>query len=309
MYEGYMIGIFPRNDILIDVWKKWERNLVDEDEFKMALDKALEDVVRNQVVIGMSYIHDPQIDWHDMFRPFTELDNIRAGPLIRFFENNTFYRKPVIEDVVEYEEGFITRYIHRDKMPKGRKWIITLPGPYTFYMLSEYKDDRVAVKSIQNIIIGALEDLASEGYEFTVLAEPALAYYRDVDWSIVDELYTPIMDTGFRYRIHLYFGDVKNRVDRLRNIAVDGFSIDVSYTALEELTGLNIETIVLGAVDAQNTLMENIDDTVNRIKVFSEKNECKVIAVSNNTDFDYLPYERAEAKLMLLSEVLRRLGA
>lgn len=309
MYEGYMMGIFPRNDSLIDTWKKWERGAVDEDGFREVLDKALEDVVRNQVVVGLSYVHDPQIDWHDMFRPFTMLENISAGPLTRFFENNTFYRKPIIKDLVEYETGFINNYVHRDKMPKGRKWIVTLPGPYTFYRLSEYRDDEVGRRSILNMVRGAVEDLIGEGYEFIVLAEPALAYYQDVDWEIVGEFYTPLKETGLKYRVHLYFGDVKDRINHLKEIAPYGFSIDMSYTSLEGLEALNLDTLVLGVVDAQNTLMERVDDTVNRIRSLEKKLSCKNIAVTNNTDFDYLPYDMAEAKLMLLSEVLRRLGA
>ena len=308
MYEGYITGIFPRSDRLIEAWKRWEKGDIDDEDFKGILDKALEDVVKIQVVTKLTYIHDPQIDWHDMFRPFTDLDNISAGPLTRFFENNTFYRKPVIRDLVEYEKGFIAGYIHRDKMPKGRRWIITLPGPYTFYRLPEYMDKDTGIKSILNMIVGAMEDLTSEGYEFIVLAEPALAYYSDIDWSIVKEFYTFIRDSGYRYRIHLYFGDAKNKVNYLEEIAPYGFSVDTSYTALEELANISIDTLVLGMIDAQNTLMEKIDDTVNRIRVFKEMSVCENIAIANNADFDYLPYERAEAKLMLLSEVLRRLG-
>jgi|Deesub1362A_J573_1020465.scaffolds.fasta_scaffold00008_145 5-methyltetrahydropteroyltriglutamate--homocysteine methyltransferase len=309
MYEGYIVGIFPRNDSLIDTWKKWERGTVDDGVFREVLDEALDYVVRNQVVVGLSYVHDPQIDWHDMFRPFTELENVSAGPLTRFFENNTFFRKPVIRDVVEYEKGFINSYVHRDKMPKGRRWIVTLPGPYTFYRLSEYRDGDTGRKSIVNMVSGAMDDLLREGYEFIVLAEPALAYYSDVDWDIVSGFYKPLRETGLKYRIHLYFGDVKDRISRLMEIAPYGFSIDTSYTSLEELEGLDLDTLVLGVVDAQNTLMENVDDTVNKIRSLREKLGCRNIAITNNTDFDYLPYEVAEAKLMLLSEVLRRLGA
>ena len=309
MFEGYIVGIFPRNDILIDTWKKWERGKVSEKIFREELDKALEKIVKIQDIAGLSYIHDPQIDWHDMFRPFTYLENIVAGPLTRFFENNTFYKMPIIKDVVGYEKGFIIQYTHKDKLPKGKKWVISLPGPYTFYRLSEFKDMEIGRKSILNMLTGAMEDLVGEGYGFIVLHEPALAYYDDIDWRLVNEFYTALKELDIEYRVQLYFGDIKDKAKYVMEIAPHGFSVDTTFTSLDEIKNLNLDRVMLGVIDAQNTLMENPDDLANMIRRFVDESGFKEVAITPNTDLDYLPYEVAEAKLMLLSEVLRRLGA
>lgn len=308
MYEAYIVGIFPRNDELADTWKKWERNQIIREEFQAKLDEALEMVVRLQRVSGLTYIHDPQIDWHDIFRPFTELENISAGPLTRYFENNTFYRMPQIKDTVKYERGFITKYIHRDKLPKGKRWIVSLPGPYTFYRLSHHKENKKAVKSITNLLTGAMEDLRNEGYNFIVLHEPALAYYSDIDWTLVNQLYRKIMELDIEYRVQLYFGDISSKIGDLVTIAPHGFSIDLTYTNIKKLNRFTVDTIVLGIIDAQNTLMENPDELTTLVKRFTERSHGPKIALTPNTDLDYLPYQIAEAKVMLLSEVLRRLG-
>jgi len=306
LYEAYIVGIFPRNEQLADKWKKWERGQIAEKEFKSELDEALEKVIKLQTVTGLTYVHDPQIDWHDIFRPFTDLKGIKAGPLTRYFENNTFYKMPIIKEKVKYPKGFITNYTHQDKLPKGKKWIASLPGPYTFYKLSIHKDPETGKATITNIISGAIEDLKNEGYKFIILHEPAIAYYDTIDWELVKQLYREVMKLGIEYRIHLYFGDIRNKIGDLVEVSPHGFSIDVTYTELNSLGNFNVETIVLGAIDAQNTLMENPDDLINKIKRFSKNHDTK-IAITPNTDLEYLPYQIAEAKVMLLSEVFRRL--
>jgi len=307
LYEAYIVGIFPRNDQLADKWKKWERGQIPEKEFMDELDKALENVVRLQTVTGLTYIHDPQIDWHDIFRPFTHLEGIEAGPLTRYFENNTFYKMPIIKEKVRYPKGFITKYIHRDKLPKGKRWIVSLPGPYTFYKLSQHRDPETGITTITNLISGAMEDLKKEGYRFIVLHEPAIAYHDSLDEALLKKLYAGLVELGIEYRLHLYFGDIRNKIGDIIEVAPHGFSIDLAYTEIESLGNFSVETIVLGAIDAQNTLMEDPDDLVNKIRRFA-RNHSSRIAVTPNTDLDFLPYQMAEAKVMLLSEVLRRLG-
>lgn len=310
MFEGYIVGIFPRNDTLIDIWKKYERNIVTVRIFKEEFDKALEEVVKIQRAAKLSYIHDPQIDWHDMFRPFTALENIVAGPLTRFFENNTLYKKPVIDDIVKYEKGFIDSYIHIDKLSRDNyRWIISLPGPYTFYRLSEFKDRNIGKTSILNILRGTMKDLAGHGYEFIVLHEPALVYYNDVDWNLVNEFYKKLKELDIEYRVQLYFGDIKNKISYLKEIAPYGFSIDTSYTDLNKVRSLISRKSIVGIIDSQNTLMEDAEDLVNKIKGFMERTEVTDIAITPNTDLDYLPYDIAKSKLMLLSKVLWRLGS
>jgi 5-methyltetrahydropteroyltriglutamate--homocysteine methyltransferase len=309
MMEAYITGIFPRRDTLIDTWKRWERGKAEEEEFREEMEKTQEEVVNIQRVAKLTYIHDPQIDWHDIFRPFTNLENIMAGPITRYFENNTFYKKPIIKDRVRYEEGFIERYIHRDKLPKGYRWTVTLPGPYTFYRLSEAKEEEIKIRSVTEMLKGALNDLKRLGYTLINLHEPALAYYRDIDWSLVKELYREIMETETIYRVQLYFGDISDRLQKLMEIAPDGFSIDMAYTSIKKIENIKFKRVILGIIDAQNTLMEYIDPIVNRIKIYRERTGVEDIAITPNTDLDYLPYEVAKGKLMTLSEILRRLRA
>ncbi len=306
MIEGYIAGLYPRNDKLADIWKKWERRDVSDKEFEDVLIESLKEVVNIQETAKLTYIHDPQIDWHDIFRPFTELEDIVAGPLTRFFENNTFYRKPIIKGMVKYNERILSKYSHADLLPHERKWIISLPGPYTFYTLSDYKDNVIAEKSIINILSGALEDTLSLGYDMVIFHEPAIAYYNDINWSLVKRFYRIFLDEGINYRIHLYFGDISTKIGKLIEIAPYGFSIDMSYTLLDNIEFLPSDNIVLGVVDAQNTLMEDPVKTTNMIKKFVRHMKFEHVWLTPNTDLDYLPYDIAYSKVMLLSNILEK---
>ena len=306
MIEGYIVGLYPRDDELIDIWKKWERKLVSDKEFRIVLNKSIEKAVRIQETAKLSYIHDPQMNWHDLFRPFTDLNNIVSGSLTRYFENNIFYRKPFIKDMVKYENGLLSRYTHEDLLTAGKKWLISLPGPYTFFTLSEFHDKEIAEKSIINILIGASEEAVSLGYDAIIFHEPSIAYYNNIDWDIVKRFYRIFLDAGIEYKIHLYFGDISSKIGRLLDISPYGFSIDTSYTLLENIEYLPSENIVLGIVDAQNTLMEDPVKTASAIRKFIKRMKFKYVGLTPNTDLDYLPYNIAYSKIMLLSNILER---
>ena len=48
----------------------------------------------------VDYYTDPLFNWQDIFRPLVaSIDGISLGPLTRYFETNTFYRKPIVNEV------------------------------------------------------------------------------------------------------------------------------------------------------------------------------------------------------------------
>ncbi len=307
-YEFYITGIFPRDDRLISIWKMWEWGKATGKDLEDEIRREAKEVIDLQVRADLTYIHNPHINWHDLFRPFTKLENIREGPLTRFFENNTFYRKPIIVDKQSYKPGLLDEYMFTDLMPKGRDWIYTLPGLYTFYKLSEFRDRGTAIDTIQNVILGAMEDLRSNGFRVIILHEPSIAYEGEyVDTKTVKDLYKPLIESGFEYWLHLYFGDVNPVIGLLCDIAQYGFSVDLSYTPIEILDRIPVDRLSLGIIDAQNSLLEDVEDLVKTIRGFNARVKFKNIGVCPNTDLDYLPYNIARAKIMVLAHLARRL--
>jgi len=306
MIEGYIIGLFPRNDNLSTTWKRFEWGQIDKDVFKKALKNSAIKVIDIQVKEGLTYIHDPQIDWHDIFRPFTDINEIIAGPLTRYFENNTFYRKLIFLDQPKYSKELLKKYIHKEILPDGYKWIITLPGPYTVYKLSVFSKNIDKIKAVSSIIENAVKELHNYGYSFVTLEEPALAYYNENDYNVVNELYNFLKRYSDFIRIHLFYGDVSNKVKELSSLPISGFSIDMQYTDIRKL-GCTDKIVILGAIDGQNTLIEDIDKLSDMIIDYIKECNVDKIAITNNVDLDFLPYNIAVNKVSILGKLFKKL--
>jgi len=306
MIEGYITGLFPRNDDLAMTWKRFEWRQIDENTFKDALKRSVKEVVDIQVKEGLTYVHDPQIDWHDIFRPFTDINEIIAGPLTRYFENNTFYRKLIFLDQPKYPKELLKKYIHKDAFQDCYKWIITLPGPYTIYRLSAFSKNIDKIKAVSNVLENAIKELHNYGYSFITLEEPALVYYNANDYNVIDELYNFIKQYSNFIRIHLFYGDVLNKIKELSSLPISGFSIDMQYTDIRKL-GCIDKIVILGAIDSQNTLIEDVDKLSDIIINYIKKCDVNKIAITNNVDLDFLPYNVAVKKISILGKLFKKL--
>jgi len=306
MIETYIEGIFPRSDDLVMVWKRYDSGIVDEEEFRRRLEASLKKVIDLQIDSRLTYTHDPYIDWHDLFRPFTRLDGIESGPLTRYYENNVFYKKPVFKDEPIYSRGFLTQFLHKKYLPIDHSLILTLPGPYTFYKLSDFEGEVDPIQSIGNILKGAVEDAISLGFSYIILAEPEIAYSIDIDYDILKELYMRIKKYSDILWMHLFFGDILDRLDIIESLPISRYSIDTQYT-----NPLNMrcpkKNVTLGIIDGQNTLLEDIDGIVNMVSDFMETCSLKSVGLSNNVDLDFLPFNIAVDKVNRLGLVYRRL--
>lgn len=306
MYEAYIIGLLPRNDELITVWKKFERDESYREEFYNVLSRSLQELVDLQMEVGLSYIHDPLIDWHDIFRPFTELKEIEVGPITRYFENNTFYKKPIFRGEPRYPEGFIRKFIHLDILPKDLHWIITLPGPYTFYKLSEFSEDIDPIKSVTNILYSSVDDLVRFGYKYIVFLEPSIAYDENIDIDLLEKLYGRFVSFKKYLKVHLFFGDVSRAINLLDHLPIASYSVDLQYTDILSMDCPS-KNITLGVIDGQNTLMEDMDLIERIIEKFTIRCSNDSIGLSNNVDLDFLPYDIAVEKIRLLGKLYKRL--
>ncbi len=105
MIGYYATGIFPRPERLIAVTRAYDRKATTEKRLEEAFGIAAKEALAAQSSAGFSYVTDGVLKWQDLLRPFAEhLGGVRPGSLARWFNNNTFYRKP-----------FVTCNLKRDK--------------------------------------------------------------------------------------------------------------------------------------------------------------------------------------------------
>jgi len=286
MPEAFPVGIFPRSDRLVKTWKAYERGEVEEEELNRVYIEHLHQVYREMVDAGVSYTHDPQSNWHDIFRPFTKMPGVEAGPVTRWYENNTFYRMPIIKEPrfsPDVMDGYLGRQVERFDL-------ISLPGPYTMARLSKLE---ATADEVSSLIYKAVNYVLGKGYRMVFLHEPE-AVYRELDTRLLEKVYRPFKD--MEVVIHTYFGDASKACRALESLGI-GYTVDLMETPLEALGGCGSR--ILGAVDGANTLLEDPGELVSRLRQAVGED----FTVINNVDLDFLPYSYAVEKLRILGRI------
>ncbi len=313
----YLSGIFPRSEELIEVTRAYDRRRTSRESVgKAQLDDARQ-VVKLQLEHEFSAVTDGQLQWPDLLRPIVEsTQGMTVGALTRWFDNNTFFRRPVIDGEVRLREFEPSRFAFRDILPNEKPWRVILPSPYTFLKLSEnawYSDETILLEQLSKIIREICVQLIRHGFGQIQLNEPYLAFNKPAKDELAlatSAIANVAKGLGRDVQLYCYFGDVSAILDNLLYLPVSGIGIDLYSTDISQLERRDFnKTLLCGCVDARNSLIENVDDVVRAVGLVSKKLSPRKIALCTNCDLEFLPRPVAEKKLAVLSEVARRLAS
>ncbi len=322
MIGCYVTGVLPRSRKLIEITRAYERGKISKKELEESFEKATESVIKAQISAGLDYVTDGMLKWQDLFRPFTEnLKGITVGSLTRWFNNNTFYRKPIITDHVKREEDVVNKIIQLEKMPKNLPWKAILPAPYTFVSLSDnqyYKDEAEFMFKFAEIINEEIKSLAETGFSYIQLSDPALVYepltpkFRKEKLALVnDVLETAVKGITTKTCLQTFFGDFSKILPEALDFPVDHLGIDLYETDFEKLKEYSFEKgVALGLIDSRSSLVEKQDELVAAAEQIIEsiyRSRIEEVFICPNCDLDFLPWERAEEKMKVISSVTKRL--
>ena len=322
MIGCYVTGVLPRSSKLIANTRVYERRKISEKELEESFEKATENAIKAQISAGLSYITDGMLKWQDLLRPFTEnLKGITVGSLTRWFNNNTFYRQPIITDHVKREKDVVNNIMQLEKLPKNLPWKAILPAPYTFVSLSEnqyYKDEAEFMFKFAEIINEEIKSLAETGFSYIQLSDPALVYEPLTSKSkkeklalVNDVLETAVKGTSVKTCLQTFFGDFSKILPEALDFPVDHLGIDLYETDSEKLKEYSFEKgVALGLVDARSSLVEGQNELVAAAEQIIEsiyRSRVKEVFICPNCDLDFLPWERTEEKMKVLSNVTKRL--
>jgi len=322
MISCYVTGASPRSNELIKKTRAYERGKISKKELEESFEKATETVIKAQISAGLDYVADGMLRWQDMLRPFTEnLKGITVGSLRRWFNNNTFYRKPIIKDYVKREKDVVINMTHLEKLPKNLPWKAILPAPYTFVSLSEnqyYRDKAEFIFKFAEVINEEIKGLAEAGFSYIQLSDPALVYeqskpksMKDKSALVNDALEIAVKGTTTETCLQTFFGDFSKILPEALDFPVDHLGIDLYETDFEKLKEYSFEKgVALGLVDSRSSLVEEPDELVTVakeiIKSIYQSNMGEVF-ICPNCDLDFLPWEKAEEKMKVLSSATKRL--
>ncbi len=288
--EPTLVGIHPRPEWLVRLTRDYDRGRATAQELEDGFMKVEDELKSLQARWNFKPTIDGLFRWQDIFRPITEVvDGMEAGPLTRFFDNNTFYRKPIIREKIKYLGG----------LPfSGEKLI--LPGPYTFYVMSEVKSGKVIFyQKLLSIYKEIIADLRPNAVQIN---EPALVYrYRKWEPNKEDYDWVAEFARELNASVHLYFGDPSEAYVFLAEREVPEIGLDLVEGLPMDDLGV---PLTLGIVNGRNTYMEDLNRLVRMTTSFQE-----VRHISSNCDLEFLPYEYAKRKMILLHAVVEVLSS
>jgi len=309
-------GIHPRSEALVAATRDYDRKRISLQELEQQFHGDLENLIALQLETKLDYLSDGMLRWQDLFRPFVEsCEGLEAGPLTRFFDNNTFYRQPVVKGGLKHKAP-AAHYYNAEALPKNAKWKAVLPSPYAFSRMAEnrfYKhQNELMLEFAAQILKPEIERLVKMGFSFIQLNEPYLAYHRDYAAEDLKRFKEAIslLARGLKAKLclHTYFGDAGPFIEKLLEFEMDAIGVDFFETDLESIpTRFSEKELLCGCVDARSSLIENPDSVLRFTDKVCEKLNPKAIYITTNTDLDFLPERIAQSKVRLIGSLAQKL--
>ena len=308
-------GLFPLPDWakaeLSDLKGHQKDDLISGDEtgpIVDAYDRARTDVVERQLEAGLGRIVEGQLRWDDMLaHPLCVHDNVETRGIVRYYDNNNFYREPVVRGELTYDGDVGTELSAAPEVNQG-----VLPGPYSLSELAtdeHYGDEAAFLDAVSAFLAGEAADF---DVETLFLLEPSLVENPPEDG--IDARASEAIDhvanaVDCDVVVHTYFGAIPEKpYAHLMDADVDAIGFDLITD--HETTLYNIQEygtkddVALGVVDGQNTLVEDPQTVRERVEWVQENvpaQTFETIYVTSNTELFYLPVNKAEAKLDALA--------
>jgi 5-methyltetrahydropteroyltriglutamate--homocysteine methyltransferase len=307
----YLHGIYPRSEAVVAATRDLDRGRTTIEAVDALYGQDLKELVQAQEEAGVDFFTDGLLRWQDLFRPILEAcPNLKPGALVRWFDNNTFYRQPEVNGDLSLRSPSLEILDSSGDVPGPR--VATLPSPYLFSRVALGKSDPNDL--MQDFAAGILKplarQLASDGYGIIQLQEPWLAFHgiEDDDWKPFVESVGVVTD-GLEATtvLHTYFGDASPWADRLRELPVDAVGFDFIHTDLEALGTEWPTGILVGCLDGRNSLIEPADHVVDFVEQVADRLQPSAIYLSASSDLELLPQATARQKLVAMGEAGRRL--
>jgi 5-methyltetrahydropteroyltriglutamate--homocysteine methyltransferase len=313
------LGLCPLPDdakeALSDLKGHQKEDLVDGSEGEAVADayrRARETLVADQRAAGLDRIVEGQSRWDDMLaHPLTVHDAVETGGIVRYYDNNNFYRDPVVGGELTADGDVAAELEAAAELTDDLQAV--LPGPYTLADLAtdeHYGDEERFLEAVGDFLAG--EAAAFPDVETLTLLEPSLVANPPADG--VDERASAAIDrvaaeVDAEVTVHAPWGAYDEKVHaHLLDADVDALGYDLVSDHEQNLYLINeygtTDDVALGVVDAQNTRVESADTIAERVSWLEEQTpvaEFDTVYLTPNTGTFYLPYDTFEAKLAALA--------
>jgi 5-methyltetrahydropteroyltriglutamate--homocysteine methyltransferase len=309
MIEAHLTGSFPRSEELVEATRAAVRGKISLSDLEEAFRRDLAALVRFQIDAGLDFLVDGQLNWEDLFRPFSRLfTGIQLGGLARWFDNNTFYRKPIMIGKVRFSNANVEQYFRSSLLPASNQKKAILPGPFTFATMSQNATSGSFADLVDDIaheLKETVKALRKAGYGNFQFNEPCLCASGRAknELEIARHAFEVCAKgMGVKTGLQIYFGDASPVIDELMDFPVDCLGLDFYATSLDSLSEHSFEKeLGCGCIDGRNSLLESPENLAKFIGKVEAELEPKGMFICPNCDLELLPYPIAKKKVQLLS--------
>ena len=280
-------------------------------------DDVRAELVEDQLDAGLDYVVEGQARWDDILaHPLTVHDNVETGGIVRYYDNNNFYRDPRVTGDLGFS-GDVAGELEAatNVLSKDAPLAATLPGPYSLADLATdeyYGDDAEFQAAIAEFLAGEID--AFPDHETLFLMEPSLIENPPAageETRATAAIRTVADATDADVVVHTYWGalDEKLYAHLVDEAGADALGLDL-VAGERDATVYNVqeygatESSGLGLVDGQNTLVEDGETVAERVTWFEGQvpaADFDTTYLTPNTELFYLPSNKYREKLAALA--------
>jgi 5-methyltetrahydropteroyltriglutamate--homocysteine methyltransferase len=317
MLKSTIVGNYPKlssrkGDVSIRrVLHRFDKREIDREELDRSFDEVTARVIREQVESGIDLPTDGQVRWDDIVTPLaSDADGFEIGGLLRWFDNNVYYRKPIVVAPTKWRQPVTTHNFRFACKEAGRPIKAVLPSPYSFARLSEdkhYHNDEKLLADLVTLLRHETEALVEAGAQDVQFDDPCLQFHPE-DIEIAAEAFNAVVE-GIKVRAWLcfYFGNIEKvagQFGRFRAsvVAADCISQPTNFDSLMRSAGE--KTPCFGLLDARNIKLESADQLQESYRKIAGRFPDAYISPSCGLEF--LPHGNALEKITLLGRSVRQ---
>jgi 5-methyltetrahydropteroyltriglutamate--homocysteine methyltransferase len=292
-------------------------NGTEDTEVKSIYDSARETVLTDQREAGLDRVVEGQLRWDDMLaHPLCVHDAVDTQGIVRYYDNNNFYREPVVESELDFDGDLAADLEAAAGIAGTDSLQAVVPGPYSLADLAEdafYGDEAAFLEGIADFLAGEIEALPD--VETLFVLEPSLVVNPPGDGPnerASEAISRVAAATDAEVVVQTYWGALTEKVHaHLLDAEIDAVGYD--FVSDHEANLYNISeygtknSIGLGIVDGQNTLVEDpakIDERIEWVQEKAPMQEFDRIYATPNTELFYLPVTKYREKLGALAEAV-----
>ncbi len=293
---------------------RFDKGKIDATELEDIVRQTTTAVIRDQLDAGIDRIGDGRIRWDDPVTPFAKAhDGFESGGLIRFFDNNVYYRRPVISGPIQFVESAVKDDYAFARSVTDRPLLASVCGPFSMAQLCAdqyYNDTTRLYTDCARLVRAEIEALADAGADWVQLDEPCLGFSPNEIDAACAAITEAVRGLKINVLVYVYFSPISAIADHLwklpvQMIGADCISVPANFSAL--LNGPSDMAKAFGLVDARNTRLEKTDELLVQMEriVHHSSEQAADCWLTPSASLEFLPYQASIAKMKLMTTAVR----